>query len=272
MSAEIANFQTEVYEYYLKHQRVLPWRIPDPSGSFEPYRILISELMLQQTQVKRVIPKFAAFMHRFPTLQDLAKASLADVLIEWSGLGYNRRARFLHQAAGQINTEYSGKIPQTVAELIRLPGIGPNTAAAMLVYSFNQPEVFIETNIRTVFLHHFFADQEGVSDQQLLPFIQQALDRKNPRHWYWALMDYGTYLKQTLPNPSRRSKHHTKQSAFVGSKRFVRGQVIKLLTREAVAYSNFLQVIQDDRLKDVLDDLVSEGMITEYNQTYRLAR
>ncbi len=272
MNSQIKKFQHDVYTYYQAHQRTLPWRIPKPDGSFDPYHILVSELMLQQTQVNRVIPKYKLFIHRFPTLQAVSQATLADVLIVWSGLGYNRRARFLHQTAQQIMYEYKAEVPKDIAHLVRLPGIGINTAAAVAVYSFNQAEVFIETNIRTVFLHHFFSKQDQVSDQQLLPLVQEALDDKNPRQWYWALMDYGTYLKQTFPNPSRQSKHYTKQSSFVGSQRFIRGQVIKALTMGGATETALRSNISDHRLSGVLEDLAAEGLISKKGHIYELAK
>ncbi len=169
---DIAAFQDTVRDYYLSHGRhELPWRLPETDGSFDPYEIMVSELMLQQTQVNRVIPKYLAFIDAFPTASALADASLGDVLVAWQGLGYNRRAKFLWQAAQQIVNEWHGVWPQEAARLTALPGVGINTAGAIAAYAFNQPVIFIETNVRSVYFHHFFNDQSDVADKDLLEII-----------------------------------------------------------------------------------------------------
>jgi A/G-specific adenine glycosylase len=174
--AQIHEFREIVWDYFRAHRRNMPWR-DNPA----PYHVLVSELMLQQTQVSRVVPKFIEFMHRFSSIDDLAKAPLAEVLDAWSGLGYNRRAKFLHAAAQQIVGMHKGVIPDDFENLVTLPGIGQNTAGAILAYAFNRPVVFIETNIRTVYFHHFFGDAEGVDDKDLLPLVEQTLDRDHPQ-------------------------------------------------------------------------------------------
>ena len=267
----VAAFQQIVLEYYDAHGRhELPWRQASPDGSFDPYKIMVSELMLQQTQVGRVIPKFLAFVDKFPTLQSLAEAALGDVLVMWSGLGYNRRAKFLKQAAETVVQEFGGHMPRSRAELVRLPGVGSNTAGAILAYAFNQSEVFIETNVRTVYFHHFFDELTGISDKELEPIVRQTVLLDDPRTWYWALMDYGTHLKQTVGNLSRASSHYAKQSAFAGSRRQIRGQVLRLLA-EAPRPALFLQeTIPDERLGSVLSDLLKEGFIEENSSRYQL--
>jgi A/G-specific adenine glycosylase len=270
-SVQQQAFQTTVREYYRVHGRHdLPWRLPEPGGRFDPYKVIVSELMLQQTQVSRVIPKYEAFLGRFPTVSSLAKAPLADVLRAWSGLGYNRRAKFLHQASQIITDDYNGEFPQDPAALQTLPGIGPNTAGAILAYAFNEPVIFVETNVRTVFIHHFFHDQTGISDKTILELVSQTLDRRQPREWYWALMDYGSCLKQTVGNPNRRSRQYTAQSKFEGSRRQIRGQIIKLLGSNAYTKANLRQQIPDDRLESVIDELLQEGLITRANQQLTL--
>ncbi len=284
-------FQQTVWEYYDHHGRHdLLWRIPEAGGGFDPYKILVSEVMLQQTQVARVITKYAEFLGLYPSVSDLARASLGDVLIAWQGLGYNRRAKYLWQAAQMVVNEYGGQFPQDQKELTRLPGVGFNTAGAVMAYAFNQPAVFIETNIRTAFIHHFFAGKEGVHDKELaklvydtLPHAQTSNDA-NFRFWYWALMDYGTHVKQTAGNKSRASKSYTKQSPFAGSKRAVRGAVIRYLSKKSknnqqgsalnikngISRGVLATVVTDPRLEDVLADLVKEGMIHETVGGYRL--
>lgn len=222
---EIESFQRYITQWYHQYgRRTLPWRL-----TTDPFKILVSELMLQQTQVSRVIPKYEAFLERFPGLIALKLSTLADVLILWQGLGYNRRAKYLWQLAQLVQT-----LPNSQAELEKLPGIGPYTANAICAFAFNQPVTMIETNIRSVFLYHFYPNETSISDSEILQLICQTITTNNPRQWYWALMDYGSYLKSALPNPSRRSKHHTIQSRFEGSSRQVRGEIIRVLTQQKV--------------------------------------
>ena len=269
--AAIDDFQKQVFGYYAasgRHQ--LPWRVPLADGSFDPYRITVSELMLQQTQVSRVIPKFTAFLEVFPTVQALAAAPLSEVLTHWNGLGYNRRAKFLWQTARIVDAQLGGTFPRTKNELIGLPGIGTNTAGAILAYAFDEPVVFIETNIRTVFIHHFFADQTEVADSALVPLIEATLPHNRPREWYWALMDYGSHLKQTVGNLARASRSYSKQSAFQGSRRQIRGTILRLLTSGGHPLSALREAIADDRLESVLEDLTREGLVEVARATYRL--
>lgn len=222
-------FQAAVLEFYKNNGREFSWR-----AHITPYRVVVSEIMLQQTQTDRVAKKFTEFLELFPSFVSLARASRADVLKTWQGLGYNRRALFLHELAQTVIKKYKGRLPEARKELISLPGIGVNTAGSVIAFAFNQPTVFIETNIRSVFLHTFFQGQAKITDAQVLPLIELTLDRKNPRQWYWALMDLGVFLKKTLPNPSRQSAHHTKQARFIGSNRQLRGAVIRLLTEQPI--------------------------------------
>lgn len=269
--AVISSFQKTVLAYYDQSGRHdLPWRLPEADGSFDPYKIVVSELMLQQTQVGRVIPKFAAFIAAYPTVRSLARAPLGDVLTLWSGLGYNRRAKFLWQTAGEVVGRFGGVFPQTAAQLVTLPGIGANTAGAIVAYAYNQSVVFIETNVRTVFIHHFFADKSGVADAELTPFIAASIPDGMARTWYWALMDYGTYVKQTVGNVSRASRSYTKQSAFHGSRRQIRGMVLRLLTSGPHPYAALEKAIADERLTGVLEDLSREGLLEKNDDVYQL--
>lgn len=271
MDQRLLDFRETVWAYYGAHGRHdLLWRQPDVHSQFDPYRILVSELMLQQTQVPRVIPKFAEFIARFPTITALATAPLEEVLRVWSGLGYNRRAKFLWQTAQIVVRDHHGELPRSAEALVALPGIGANTAGAILAYAFNQPVTFLETNIRTVFIHHFFHDQDQVADRALLPLVSAALDTESPREWYWALMDYGTHLKQTVGNRSRASKSYVKQSAFEGSRRQIRGQVLRSLGEQPRTLSELATIIPDQRLPGVVADLADEGMIHDVAGTYRL--
>ncbi len=268
MTDDLANLQTTVREYYRTHGRHdLPWRLPAADGSFDPYAITVSELMLQQTQVPRVIPKYQAFLERFPTVQALALAPLSEVLIVWSGLGYNRRAKFLWQTAQAVAARFDGVFPQTRAELVSLSGIGSNTAGAIMAYAYNLPVSFIETNVRTVYIHHFFQDAKAVADAELLPHITASIPRDDPRSWYWAIMDYGSYLKQTIGNVSRSSKSYAKQSAFQGSRRQIRGQILRALTGGPHPQQVLEAMVTDERLAVVLSDLLAEGLVEINNSS-----
>jgi A/G-specific adenine glycosylase len=268
---EVEDFQAIVWRYYDQHGRHdLPWRVPEPGGNFDPYKIMVSEIMLQQTQVGRVLPKYEEFLRAFPVLKALAEAELGDVLRQWSGLGYNRRAKFLWLAARKITEESGGVMPHAAEELKTLPGIGPNTAAAVAVYSYNAPEVFIETNIRTVYIHHFFQDRADIPDREILELVRLTLPMDDSREWYWALMDYGTYLKAAVGNLNRASKHYAKQSRFEGSKRQLRGQVLRLLAVRPQSPRQLRVAIKDDRLDEVLAELTSEQMIRLIGDTFYL--
>jgi A/G-specific adenine glycosylase len=268
---QIADFQTEVLDYYYANKRDLPWRQPEVNGVFDPYKIMVSEIMLQQTQVSRVIEKYHQFIEAFPTVDVLANASLNEVLLLWQGLGYNRRGRFLREAAIKIMSDHQGVMPQIVDELTTLPGIGTNTASAIVVYAHDQPITFIETNIRTVYLHYFFRDEEDVSDSQILSVVEQTIEKSSPRDWYWALMDYGTYIKKEYGNPNVRSKHYTKQSKFEGSKRQVRGAVIRALSERPYTKDELAVLVADKRLDAVLKDLSHEQLIAEKDDFLQIA-
>lgn len=266
---EKAVFLELLWTAYAQNGRPnLPWRIATPDGTYDPYSIMVSELMLQQTQVTRVIPKYEAFLARFPDAPSLARAELGEVLRLWQGLGYNRRAKFLWQAA-QLITE-RGTFPSSVEDLVKLPGIGKNTAGAILAYAYNQPVMFVETNVRTVYIHQFFAERQEVSDTAILDLLAQTVDTESPREFYWALMDYGTQLKATVGNMSRASRHFVKQSAFTGSRRQVRGAVLRQLSKSDQTMEQLSETIRDERLVSVLQDLVSEGLVREQAGRYGL--
>lgn len=263
---KVNEFQKLVYDFAADNTRSMPWR-----DNTDPYYVLVSEIMLQQTQVDRVVPKFNQFIHEFPDTETLASTKLSDVLKVWSGLGYSRRAKFLWQSAQKIVSEYGGKIPSTTEELVKLPGIGPNTAGAIMAYAHNQPMVFIETNIRTVYLHHFFADQDDISDAQLAEKVELTLDTKNPRLWYWALMDYGTYLKKSGTTHITRSKHYRKQAPFDGSVRQVRGQILRSLAENPKTEAKLRSDINaDERFQSALQGLIGEGFIQKEKDIYSL--
>ncbi len=258
--AMFRKFRSIVYGYYRKHRRDFPWRRTD-----DPYRILVSEIMLQQTQTGRVAEKFVEFVAAFPTVEALAAAPLSRVLAVWQGMGYNRRARYLHELARAVTNDHGGVVPDDPEALAKLPGIGRATAASICAFAFNRPVVFIETNIRTVFIHFFFPAKKMVSDRDILPLAEAALDRKEPHHWYSALMDYGAMLKRRHPNPSRRSAHHQKQKPFEGSRRQLRGRVLRALLANPGVTMRRLSVIvgqPEDEVSAVVRDLEKEKMVS----------
>lgn len=256
-----------IKEYYAAHKRPFAWR-----DNTNPYHVFVSEVMLQQTQTQRVVDKYASFIRRFPTFQALADAPLVQVLAEWQGLGYNRRGKFLQQAAQVVVAKHGGILPDTIDDLVQLPGIGAATAASLAAFAYNRPTIFIETNIRAVFIHFFFGDKTDVYDKELFPLIEQTLDRAESRQWYYALMDYGVMLKKQLVNPSRRSKHHVRQSKFEGSDRQVRGAIVRLLTTTHAHIEQDLLVDEiclhpkitasAERVHRILEGLLEEEMVT----------
>lgn len=251
------DFKEYVWQKGRELYRSMPWR-----EDTRPYYVLVSELMLQQTQVDRVVPKFEAFIAAFPDVQALADASLGEVLQLWSGLGYNRRAKFLHAAAQAVMRDFAGNIPDQYAALVSLPGVGPNTAGAILAYSFNQPVVYVETNIRTVYFEHFFDTEVSVTDAQLREKVAATLDHEHPREWYWALMDYGSWLKRQGRGAINKSAHYKKQPALKGSLREARGIVLRALAMRPHTRAA-LHKLLDDRLRmdAAIDALLAEGLI-----------
>lgn len=267
---EIASLYEVVMDYYRHHARLdLPWRQPEPNGHYDPYKILVSELMLQQTQVGRVVPKYGAFIALFPNVETLASATLGDVLRAWQGLGYNRRAKYLWLSAQQIAKE------GWPDDLTSLPGVGVNTAGAIRAYAFNEPVVFVETNIRTVYIYHFAATQQNIPDSFIQELLAQTLrivtSQGEPRDFYWALMDYGTYLKTMVRNVSQ-SKQYKRQPTFKGSNRQLRGLVVRILADRAFSVAELHAAVNDDRLEIVLIALESEGLIVKRAEKYELSQ
>lgn len=252
---ELARFRRLVWGYWRESGRHgLPWR-----KTTDPYKILVSEVMLQQTQVARVEEKYKEFLKRFPNARCLAKASLAEVLKIWSGLGYNRRAKYLHDAAKTVVEKHKGTLPRSYEELVALSGVGDYTARAVRVFAFNEPEVFIETNIRTALIHHFGGSVRMLSDRALCVHAEKAAKGQDPREWHSALMDYGAFLKRSGVRNNARSRHYVKQSKFEGSLRQARGRVLHHLTNgpSRVRASAF----RTKRSRIALASLVQDGLV-----------
>lgn len=266
MDSNHRQFQQLVKQKGAELYREMPWR-----SDIQPYYVLVSELMLQQTQVDRVVPKFNQFINIFPAIGHLASAPLSQVLTAWQGLGYNRRAKFLHQAAQKLVSDYGGEFPDSQAELQNLPGVGPNTAGAIAAYAFNQPAIFVETNVRTVYIHHFFADDFNIPDKHIVDILGKTIDQKNPRYFYWALMDYGTHLKRSGVKNIHQSKHYTRQSPLKGSLREARGIILKQLSQANLDWREFRHLAVDDRFDVALEGLIKDGLVVKEEEVLRLA-
>ncbi len=267
--AAAQRFRRRLYRFFHEQGRQMPWR-----ATSDPYHILVSEIMLQQTQVERVALKYDPFIQTFPDVWSLARAPLRDIMAAWQGLGYNRRALALQRIARRLVTDFDGRLPVEVETLRTFPGIGEATAGALAAFAFNQPVVFIETNIRRVFLHCFFPGQTGVRDREILPLVEQTLDRLQPRSWYYALMDYGTMLKRAAPNPNRRSAHHQRQAPFADSDRQIRGLILKaLLGSPALAAADLVKAVGKDpaRTTGLIHTLIKEGFLEREGDHLRIA-
>jgi A/G-specific adenine glycosylase len=265
----IRQFQEIIYDYYATQGRDLPWR-----RTHDPYAILVSEIMLQQTQVERVVAWYEPFLQRFPGFQDLARASLGEILQLWQGLGYNRRAQALQRLAQRVVQDYGGQLPAQRSTLESLPGIGAATAGALLAFAFAQPVVFVETNIRRVYLHFFYPGMEGVTDKMLAPLIFMTLDAQRVRPWYYALMDYGAMLKKVVENPNRRSAHYLRQTPFPGSDRELRSRILRCFLKQPDwAEAALLTELGTEpaRSRRLLQQLVREKFLLQEHDQYRLA-
>lgn len=266
-----ARFRKLVYTFYEQHGRhTLPWR-----KTHDPYKVLVSEIMLQQTQVERVIPFYRAFLYEFPTVRALAGAPLSAVLIRWQGLGYNRRAKMLHEAAKKIVADFGGKLPTAPEALETLPGIGHYTARAVAAFAHNTDVVFVETNLRTVVMHHFFADQEKVSDAEILAVLTRMYPKGDARRWYAALMDYGTHLKRSGVRTNAKSTQYTKQKAFAGSAREARGAILRALASGAkttTALTKLVPAERKEQLMEQLHKLTQEGFIQKTGRIHQLSK
>ncbi|MFX0037282.1 MAG: A/G-specific adenine glycosylase [Candidatus Hermodarchaeota archaeon] len=256
----IELFQKFIYDYYKNHKRKFPFR-----EKITPYNILISEIMLQQTQTSRVSEKFLKFIKKFPDFLSLSNASTEEVLKEWKGLGYNRRAIALKEIAQRVINDFNGELPDSIDTLQSFPQIGYNTASSILTFAFNIPTVFIETNVRRVYIFFFFPNKKKINDKEILPIVEKTIDKNNPREWYYALMDYGVMLKKKFPDLGRKSIHYKKQSAFEGSNRQIRGKILKMMIKNQVITKSKIidkfKNLSSGRINSILSQLEKEGFI-----------
>ena len=258
------NVQRKVWNWYRANAHPLPWR-----ETSNPYHIFVSEIMLQQTQISRVLQKYPLFLKKFPDVPSLAKAPFRTVLQTWHGMGYNRRALYLKQAAERICKNHGGTIPKQEEQLHALPGVGAYTASAIMCFAYGTCHPFIETNIRRAIIHECFPRKQDITDKEILQMLRHiqpprprklgearpkgAADSDIRREWYYALMDYGRDALKHVPNPNRKSKQYTKQSRFEGSTRYMRAKIISYLltNKKATEEELFLSLKADQHLADI---------------------
>lgn len=265
----LEEFSATVWERGCELYRDLPWR-----DTHDPYAILLSEVMLQQTQVSRVMGRWEQWLETFPTIADLASAPLPPVLELWQGMGYNRRALNLKRCAEEVVAMHDGVVPSDKKALLALPGIGPSTSAGVRIFAFRQPDMYLETNVRAVFIHELFPGRESVADKELVSLVEATCPQDaRVRAWYYALLDYGAHLKKTMPNPTRRSKHYTRQSKFEGSHRQKRAYLLRRVIDDALSTEDLAcDLAQSERasgrqepsveeVRAILDELEREGFV-----------
>ncbi len=272
LSIEVVNqFRSIVYSFYRTHKRNFPFR-----QNITPYNVLVSEIMLQQTQTGRVTEKFLNFTEEFPNFLALSKAPLEDVLKAWRGLGYNRRAIALKKIADIIINDYQGTLPDSIEILKTFPQIGHNTASSVAAFAFNKPSIFIETNIRRVYIYFFFHNKNNIPDKVIIPIVEKTLDITNPREWYYALMDYGVMLKKLYPDLNKKSAHYRKQSPFKGSNRQIRGELLKLLVKNKILkiseIEKSLKKVPEKNIMTALFQLEKEEFIEIKGETVQILK
>ena len=259
----LASFCVAIWDFYKTNKRDFAWR-----NTIDSYEIVVSEIMLQQTQTQRVAHMYPLFLEKFQTFGALAGAPKQELLASWVGLGYNRRVLALQGIAQWVVAQHQGKLPSDVALLQACKGLGPATSASIVTFAFNMPTVFIETNVRAVFLHIFFNALDEISDKKLYPLVAATVDQINPREWYYALMDYGVFIKKRYKNPSRKSKHYNVQSKFIGSDRQIRGHIVRVLAQQkqvlVVDVAHELHVAMD-RLQAIIGGMERDGFLVYKN-------
>ncbi len=265
----LAAFTERVRREGERLYRDLPWR-----DVRDPYAVLLSEVMLQQTQVARVLGRWEKWLADFPTPKALAGAPVQLVLERWQGMGYNRRALNLHRAAREICGRFGGRVPCGKEELLSLPGVGPATAAGVRVFSFGQPDVYIETNVRAVFIHEFFEGADEVAERDIAALVEATCPPdEGCRAWYYALLDYGAHLKAGGANPARRAKAYRRQSRFEGSHRQKRAFLLRCVLEgvgapvDLAAELNAFEgtagrpALDAGEVAAILEELAAEGFI-----------
>ena len=279
------QFQRHILSWYRKNRRDLPFRtsIRWDKGNphypkkldrgLTPYHILVSEIMLQQTQIPRVLEKFPEFMETFPDWRTLARADTQKLFTVWQGMGYWRRALYLRECANEVAHSYGGTLPKDPEVLMTLPGIGPYTSHAISCFAYQNPDAFIDTNIRRVFISFFFPNKSEVSDKEILAIAQEAVWVPNPREWHYALMDYGSIVLGNTRTLNKQSRHYSRQSKFEGSFRSYRAEVIRYLTQNKNATLGVLDKHLSPspyKTKEILAALVKDNIIQKKKSYWTL--
>lgn len=268
-SSRLEEFKETVWSRGRELYRDLPWR-----DTYDPYAILLSEVMLQQTQVSRVLGRWEEWLDAFPTVEALAQAPLPPVLELWQGMGYNRRALNLKHCAETLVSEHDGEVPQDKKALLALPGIGPSTSAGVRIFAFQKPDMYLETNVRAVFIHELFPNQDKVADKELVALVNAMCPQdESVRDWYYALLDYGAHLKKTISNPTRRSAQYARQSKFEGSHRQKRAYLLRRAIEGIMSLSELTEDLaraeesagrnapSADEVAAIMEELESEGFV-----------
>ncbi len=260
---DIHNFHQKIFQFYKKHKRDLPWR-----KTTDPYKILVSEFMLQQTQVSRVIEYYTTWIKKWPTIQKLANEQYKNVLQAWMGLGYNRRAMYLHNTAKVIVEEFQGDIITAIKQFEKLPGIGLYTSKAVQIFAENADIATVDTNIRRIFINEFKI-KETLSDKELFQIAKRCLPQGRSRDWHNALMDYGAMF---LTSRKTGIKPKTQQSRFKGSDRQIRGKILRmLLTENQTEYQLNQQLrIDAERLSEILNKMLIEKTVSKTKTYYHV--
>lgn len=252
------EFHTYIFSWWETHKRDLPWR-----HTRDPYHILVSEVMLQQTQVSRVLPKYDEFFRAFPDVFALSHASPAKLLTIWKGLGYNRRALYLKRAAEAVVREYNGIFPIEESQLVKLPGLGRYTARALMVFAFEKDVAMVDTNIRQIITHFFYND---VSQKEKI--IEDMADTLVPlgKSWQWhqALMDYGSLELTKMKRPDKPRKASV---PFKDSNRYFRGKIVDRLREGQVLESLLIEEFskqykkQPSFIREIIQKLIKDELV-----------
>lgn len=259
---KINNFHSKLFSWFSENKKDYPWR-----KTTDPYHIMVSEFMLQQTQTSRVVPKYLSFLDKFPTLESLANADNRDVLELWSGLGYNRRAIWLKEASQKILS--LGSFPKDPKELKKIKGIGDYTSRAIIIFAYNENIATVDTNIRRIFIVEGFATEE-TKQKELFEVAEQLLPKNNSREYHSALMDYGNVI---LTSAKTKIKPKTVQGKFEGSDRQYRGRIIKYLTSHLIATKEEILKncsVPEERIDSILSKLVKDRLIKKEKENFTL--
>ena len=262
---QITDFQKKIWLFWKENQRDLPWR-----ETTDPYKIFISELMLQQTQVDRVILKYIEFIKKYPTMNSIVKATDAEIIRLWKGLGYNRRALYARKAMEYLLKHFNGIFPTNEKDLRKLPGIGEYTAKAILSFALHQKVTLIDTNIRQV-VEVEFAGGKKLPEHTLFLIVKKIMPKKETWLWHQALMDYNALFL----SKNKERKKAVNKIPFKKSNRYVRGRIIDLLRTKSylkvkliTAMKNYEKSKED--VEKAVNTLIKDGLIVQKGNTYSL--